>query len=125
MLVVFSGEADAALRFERETGLDPTKTVMLLDPKDRSAPAFGVTVCPRIFVLNGAGAIQYTNNEPGSDPQTTPAAVLVSRTLTTLRRMLLPANQSPPPGKLEAGRARAITKSREKQKAYHEDAPAH
>ena len=92
-VIVFSGDAAAAKRFREEAGLDAAQTTMLTDPTDRIADRYQAPVCPRVFVLNAAGGLRYTNNERGTDPQTMPAAVLVSRIVSAAR-----AAQAPPPG---------------------------
>ena len=91
-VIVFSGDAAAAKRFREEAGLEAAQTTMLTDPADQVADRYQVPVCPRVFVLNAAGDLRYTNNERGTDPQTMPAAVLVSRIVSAVR-----AAQSPPP----------------------------
>jgi peroxiredoxin len=90
-VVVFSGEAEAARSFLAETGLDPAQTTLLTDPKDDVAAVYHAPVCPRIFVLDKRTHLRYTNNERGTDPQTMPAAVLVSRAISAFRAADTPA----------------------------------
>ena len=90
-VIVFSGEADAARSFLAETGLDPAQTTMLIDPKDEVAEAYHAPVCPRVFVLDKRTRLRYTNNERGTDPQTMPAAALVSRAISAFRAADTPA----------------------------------
>lgn len=95
-VVVFSGEAPEARAFAAQTYLDPARTVILLDSMERTAERYGVTACPRVFALDAAGIVRYTNDEPGSDPQETPPALLVSRTLTAMMRPpMLPKGKTP------------------------------
>ena len=114
-VVVFSGEAPEARAFAAQTHLDPARTVILLDSREQTAERYGVTVCPRVFALDAAGIVRYTNDEPGSDPQKTPPALLVSRTLTALMR-----SPSPPKGKTPAKRAAAENSSPMKNQEPHE-----
>jgi len=114
-VVVFSGEAPEARAFAAQTHLDPARTVILLDSREQTAERYGVTACPRVFALDAAGIVRYTNDEPGSDPQETPPALLVSRTLTALMR-----SPSPPRGKTPAKRAAAENSSPMKNQEPHE-----
>ena len=92
-VAVFMGEAASARAFAAETGLDPKQTLFLTDPEEKAASAYGVTACPRFFVVDSHGILCRTNNEPGTDPQTTPAAVIVSRAQTALHLLDKPAPQ--------------------------------
>lgn len=94
-VVVFLGAAGAARLFAAETGLDLSQTLLLCDPSDRAGQQFGVVQCPRVFVTDRARRLAYTSPD---DPAPHPSApVLVSRTLTALRR--LPAGNKAAPGK--------------------------
>lgn len=84
-LIVFSGDTETAHRFLLETGLDSSQTTMLIDPQDKVADMYHAPICPRVFVLNAQGLLRYTNNEAGTDSQTMPAAVLVSRIISAVR----------------------------------------
>jgi len=92
--VVYSGEAGDARAFRAQTGLVP-QTVLLPDPQDRVTSLYGVTVCPRVFVLDPQGRLRYTNDEPGADPAQVPAATLVSRIVTTLGQNAAPRSAPP------------------------------
>ena len=81
-VAVFSGDAAEARSFMAHTHFAGNKTLVLLDTQEQTADRYGVTVCPRLFALNAGGQVRYTNDEPGSDPQKTPTASLVSRMLT-------------------------------------------
>ena len=94
-VVVFSGDADAARLFLAETGMDPLQTTMLTDPKDEVAEVYHAPVCPRLFVLDRRSRLRYTNNERGTDPQTMPAAVLVSRAISAFRAADAPIQKVP------------------------------
>ena len=84
-LVVFSGNAADADRFAAETGLDPAQTTLLPDPDLRVTTAFQADPCPRIFVLNRAGTLAYTNSHADDAPRRASALVIASRTLDALR----------------------------------------
>jgi hypothetical protein len=84
-LIVFSGDAAEARQFDAQTGLDAAHAVTLIDAQDHVTDRYQVTVCPRVFVLDAQGRIVYTNNAPGTDPQTTPALALDSQALTAWR----------------------------------------
>lgn len=94
-VVVFLGRADAARAFAAETHLDLSQTLLLCDPSDQVGQKFGVVQCPRVFVTDRARRLAYTSPD---DPAPRPSVpVLVSRTLTALRR--LPAGNRAAPGK--------------------------
>ena len=84
-VVVFLGGADAARAFAAQTGLDPSQTLLLLDPSDQAGQRFGVVQCPRVFVTDGAHRLVYTNPDDPIPPLSAP--VLVSRTLTAWRTL--------------------------------------
>lgn len=86
-LIVYSGDAASASDFMAETGLDPKTTTLLFDPREQVSDTYGVTVCPRVFLLDAAGRVRYTNNEHGMDPQTMPTAAIISRTLAALQSL--------------------------------------
>lgn len=82
---VFSGDANDAKAFAAQTGLGRSSALYLTDPNDIVGGRYGVSLCPRVFVLDAKGRIRYTNNAPGADPQTMPAATLVSQVLSAWR----------------------------------------
>jgi len=86
-VAVFMGDAASARAFAAETALDPKQTLLLTDPQEKAATAYSVTTCPRFFIINSHGVLCRTNNEPGTDPQTTPATVLISRAQTALQHL--------------------------------------
>ena len=61
-LVVFSGDGAAAKEFARETGLNTADTVLLPDPKMLVTDAYQAEPCPRVFVIDPAGMMIYTND---------------------------------------------------------------
>ena len=88
--VIFSDGPDAARAFATQTGLQADQVTLLTDPQERVTDRYRVRPCPRVFVLDAAGRIRDTNPDPNA-----PALEIVSRALTTLRR--LPAPPAAPP----------------------------
>ena len=95
-VVVFLGDAGAARQFTSETGLAPAETLILTDPSDQTGQRFGVVQCPRVFVLDAAGHLKYTNPESTDPPKPLSAAALVSRTLTAWHRLEAAGTSLPP-----------------------------
>ena len=118
-VVVFSGSAAHARKFAADTGLDPAKTLVLLDPDDRVTSAYGVRQCPRVFIAGPLGTAVYTSPDTGDSIPRLPAPALVSRALTAWRNIPtaaprlefdpLPGSNSPQTGTLhfDAGRVDA------------------
>lgn len=79
-VAVFLGGAADARAFAAQTGLDLSKTLLLLDPSDQMGQRFGVLQCPRVFVTDGARRLVYTSPDDPAPRLSAPA--LVSRTLT-------------------------------------------
>ena len=85
-LVVFSGDASEARAFAAQTGLNAKQTVLLPDPRMQvTETLYHAEPCPRTFVLNGRGAMIYTNNHADDAARTAPALVITSRVLDALR----------------------------------------
>ena len=89
-VIVYSGDIASGEAFLSETGLDPKTTTLLFDAREKVADAYSVTVCPRVFILDATRKVRYTNAEPGANPQTTPATVVVSRIIAAIH--LLPSS---------------------------------
>lgn len=85
-LIVFTGNADAARLFAAQTGLDMHQTVLLPDEKMQAARSYRAMTCPRIFVVDSAGKIRYTNDHADDAPLKASAALIVSSTLDALKR---------------------------------------
>lgn len=82
-LVVFSGDNRAARAFADQTNLDLTHTVLLPDPTQRvSQGTYAAEPCPRVFIIDAAGRVRYTNRHTGTSPD---ALSVVSYALSTLR----------------------------------------
>lgn len=86
-LVVFIGSADALKRFAAETGLAEKETLLLPDPQMRVVNRYRAVPCPRLFVLDAAGKLRYTNDHREDAPPKAPAALLVSRVADALQKM--------------------------------------
>ncbi|MBV9864583.1 MAG: redoxin domain-containing protein [Abitibacteriaceae bacterium] len=84
-LVVFTGDAEEARSFAKETQLDPKQTLFLLDQDEKVSPLYQATPCPRVFILDPQGKIRYTNNEQGKDSYKIPAPLIVARAVDALR----------------------------------------
>lgn len=84
-VIIFSGDAAAAMAFMAQTGLDPTQTVLLPDPDLRVTTAFQADPCPRVFVLDAQGKAVYTNNYKDDAPRKASALAIDSRALDALR----------------------------------------
>ena len=81
-VIVFTGSAGAARSFATDTGLDLNQTLLLIDPADSLSAKFHVQQCPRVFIVNPAGRLIYTNpDDDDPRPRLTPPAV-VSRAST-------------------------------------------
>ena len=84
-VIVFSDTAPAAKAFATGTGLTvgppPSGVTLLTDATLRVTDRYGVSPCPRVFVLDAAGRIRDTNPDPDA-----PALAIVSRALSALRR---------------------------------------
>lgn len=110
-MIVYSGDASGAKSLATRAGLDMEsgKTIVLIDPALRVTDSlYHVESCPRAFVLNSSGAIQFTNNSADNSAETTgqgrkaeeaevnePAESLVARTQESLLRCLnQPKSQS-------------------------------
>ncbi len=84
-LVVFSGNAASARRFAAETGLDKQQTIVLADPALAvTERRYRLNTCPRVFALDAAGIIRYTNTHSDDAARVAPAAAIISRTTAAL-----------------------------------------
>lgn len=101
-LIAYHGDADEALSFEKETMLDPANTVLLLDPDEKVSATYAADPCPRVFVLDPAGAIRYTNNEMGADSYKIPAPLIAARAVNALRQIAAKAPVAKPHGQAKA-----------------------
>jgi peroxiredoxin len=94
-LVVFSGDAAAVRQFRDETGL-ASNTVLLPDPQmDVTLGKYDAEPCPRVFVIDPAGHVVYTNNHSDDAARKAPEVVIASRALDALRKCASPAPKKP------------------------------
>lgn len=85
-LVVFSGDAAAAREFAMSTGLDHDQTVLLPDVTMHvTLDLYHAETCPRVFVVDPHGRVQYTNNHKDDAPRQASEMVIASRALDALR----------------------------------------
>jgi len=85
-LVVFQGDAAMSKAFLSETGLDPTRTVVLPDPSLDTTLKYHAETCPRIFILDPAGKIRYTNNHADDAPRKGPETLIIGNTVSALQQ---------------------------------------
>jgi peroxiredoxin len=85
-LIIFHGDAAEARTFAEETQLDAKHNILLCDADEKVTQIYGAELCPRVFVVNRAGTLFYTNNEQGEDSYKIPAPLIVARTVDALRR---------------------------------------
>lgn len=85
-LVVYTLDEKLTRETSASDGLDLPRTVLFSDESLRLSDRFGAHPCPRVFVLDGAGVLRYTNTGPDDAPRKAPALVIVSRALDALRK---------------------------------------
>ena len=86
-VIVFQGDAQAAKAFEQKATLDPANTVMLCDVDVDVTLKYDAEPCPRIFVLDPAGKVAYTNNHKDDKARVAPAAVIAGKALSALQKV--------------------------------------
>ncbi len=85
-VVVFAGDAKETRQFEAETGLDPAGTVMLPDADMHVTEDYDAEPCPRVFIVNPAGLVVYTNDHADDAAREAPEKVIAFRAMTALRK---------------------------------------
>ncbi len=86
-VVIFDGDAAAARKFAAANALDQRRTTLLPDPDTRlTEDVYKVTSCPRVFALDPAGVILYTNSHADDQPRLAPAKTLTRRMQIAFRR---------------------------------------
>ncbi len=85
-LVVFSAPVAEVCEFAQQTGLDAETTILLPDSDMRVTNIYHAAICPRVFVLDAKGRIQYTNNHTDDIPRQAESTLIVSRALIALRQ---------------------------------------
>jgi len=84
-MVVYSGDADSVRSFANEAGLDLKQTILLPDPTMKVTLEYKSDTCPRVFVINPAGAVTYTNNHKDDQARKAPAEVIADLALSSVR----------------------------------------
>ncbi len=95
-LLVFMGDAAATTTYAKTAGFDLKQTVLLPDPNLKITQLYHAMPCPRLYVLDGNGLLRYVNNHSDDQPQKAAASVLVAKTVSGMRRSLLPPAPAPP-----------------------------
>ncbi len=86
-LVVYSElSAESSRTLASYCGLDLAQTVLLPDPAmEVTQGIYKADPCPRVFIVDAAGNLRYTNNSKDDAPRKAPALVIVSRAVDALR----------------------------------------
>lgn len=87
-VIVFSGYPDAATSFLHETGLDAKQTILLCDPTmSVTEDKYHASPCPRVFVVNAAGRVTYTNDHGADRARSASATAIALRAIGALRAL--------------------------------------
>jgi len=89
-LVLLHGDAEFAQAFAAENRLELAHTVMLPDEDEKVSETYQAVRCPRVFVIDAAGIVRYTNNEKGEQSFKIPAHMIVARAVEALRQLSQP-----------------------------------
>lgn len=96
-LVVYAGDAQSALDFARQQGLDLSQTVLLPDLEmEVTDQLYHAEPCPRVFVIDRNGIVRYVNDHKDDTPRVAPAMAIVSRVVDAVRACQKPAEASEP-----------------------------
>jgi len=94
-LVVFQGDANGAKGFLQQTSLDPTKVTLLPDIDVAvTVDKYNAEPCPRVFIVDSAGNVTYTNNHKDDAARVAPEALIASRALTALQKAAASSKKS-------------------------------
>jgi peroxiredoxin len=84
-LVVFAGSKNAAQAFAARAGLARKQTTLLPDPDSKlTEGVYKLNSCPRVFVLDSASLIRYTNDHTDDQPRVAPAKIIVGHAIAAL-----------------------------------------
>jgi peroxiredoxin len=84
-LVVFAGSKTAAQAFATKAGLTRKQTLLLPDPDSKlTEGVYNLNSCPRVFVLDSARIIRYTNDHTDDQPRVAPAKIIVGHAIAAL-----------------------------------------
>ncbi len=87
-IVVFAGSAAATRDFAGKNGLDLKRTILVPDSDSKlTESVYKLNSCPRVFVLDTAGLIRYTNDHADDQPRVAPAKTIVGHTLAALEQI--------------------------------------
>jgi len=92
-VVAYLGDVDQTRAFAATHGLDPKRTVLLPDPRNRLALAYRSSPCPRAWIIDVGGVIRYTNNKADEKPHVAPAGTIMGRAQDALERLVPPARE--------------------------------
>ena len=84
-VVVFAGTGAEAQAFAARSGLDTRQTTLLPDPDSKlTEGVYKLNSCPRVFALDPAGLIRYTNDHADDQPRKASAKTIMGYTLKAL-----------------------------------------
>ena len=86
-IVVFGGDGEAAKEFMTGSGLTNENNRMLPDVEYKAALAYDAIPCPRVFVVDAAGMIRYTNKVVGAKEAVTEPATVVNQVIAVVARL--------------------------------------
>lgn len=89
-LVVYTLDSALTRSTAATDGLDMDQTTLLPDPDLRISNLYRAEPCPRVFVLDHKGLLNYTNNSADDAPHKAAAQIIVLRALDALRRASVP-----------------------------------
>jgi hypothetical protein len=108
-VIVYSGGADGARRLLHTSGLDVDNTTALVDADmDITLNRYRVEPCPRVFVLDGAGRVTYTNDHAYDAPQIAPGVAIAGQAVraaaqaTVMTGRVAPTAPAPSTGSRQA-----------------------
>ena len=94
-IIIFTGDADAAHSFALQAGLDLKQTVVLPDLTMRvTTDLYHADPCPRVFVADAQGRLQYTKDHKYDAPRQALALAIASRALQALRAAVIPVKSA-------------------------------
>jgi hypothetical protein len=85
-VIVYAGGKDEAEQFVKATGIDQSRSTILLDDElNISAGVYQAEPCPRVFVLSPNLTVVYTNDHPTDAPRTISGSALVAEVIVALQ----------------------------------------
>jgi peroxiredoxin len=88
IVIVYAGGADEARGFAKQTGLDLSRTIILLD-KSMAVTYFqyGAVPCPRAYVIDENNIVSYTNDHKYDAARTVTGHALVADVLASMQKV--------------------------------------